>query len=347
MNLRKGFYHSTKIIVSLTLIWALVFATSVFAKQEQREEVDYLALGNSLAAGVTPYNELGKGYTDFLAERIERIGYLAHWDKRYAVPGYTTTNVLDDIKNDVKKDTDSSKDEKGIRENIRDAEIITLDAGANDLLKQIKILPDGTVNADPAVVQQVLTQIGSNLTFISREIHELNDDVSLYIMGYYNPYSYLPEEQQKQLKPILDLLNKTIQKVAKNEKATFVPTADAIAEDFEKYLPNPLNIHLSEEGYEVVADLFWNYVIKEFKAEKLLISKKSVTLKEGAKTQLKLTAVYKNGARENVTAFAKWTTTKSKVARVKAGLIEAKDKGEATIKALFDGELIKIPVTVK
>lgn len=55
---------------------------------------------------------------------------------------------------------------------------------------------------------------------------------------------------QQQLLPFLDLLNKTIQKVAKKEKATYVTTADAIAENYQGYLPNPRNIHLSEEGYE-------------------------------------------------------------------------------------------------
>ena len=44
----------------------------------------------------------------------------------------------------------------------------------------------------------------------------------------------------------------------------WVETADVVAEDFATHLPNPQNIHLSPEGYQVVAEQFWNKVQAEY-----------------------------------------------------------------------------------
>ena len=49
------------------------------------QPIDYLALGDSLAAGVTPNNELGKGYSDFLAESMHTIGALKSYNKGFSL----------------------------------------------------------------------------------------------------------------------------------------------------------------------------------------------------------------------------------------------------------------------
>jgi tellurite resistance protein TehA-like permease len=56
--------------------------------------IDYLAIGDSLAAGVTSNNELGKGYADFLAGSMMEIGTLKTYNKGFSYPGYKTTDVL-------------------------------------------------------------------------------------------------------------------------------------------------------------------------------------------------------------------------------------------------------------
>ncbi len=68
------------------------------------QPIDYLALGDSLAAGVTPNNELGNGYADFLAESMMEIGALKTYNKGFSYPGYKTTDVLNDIKLNVTKE---------------------------------------------------------------------------------------------------------------------------------------------------------------------------------------------------------------------------------------------------
>lgn len=79
-------------------------------------------------------------------------------------------------------------------------------------------------------------------------------------MGYYNPYPYIKDPQQKaQIDQLVAALNGQIQAQAVQHGDTFVPTVQVInVADFQKYLPNPQNIHLSLLGYQVVAGEFWN-----------------------------------------------------------------------------------------
>jgi lysophospholipase L1-like esterase len=243
------------LFISFSLILTLFFPNQTNAAIVTKQST-YLALGDSLAAGQTPYFKMGKGYTDMLAEDLKKIGFLDSFSKQYAFSGYTSQKVIEDIQNDVKK---GSGDTIGIRGNLAKADIITLDAGANDLLRKMKRTDEGLF-IDPTVLAEVLTQVNANIENILEEINTLNPQAKVYVMGYYNAYPYLPVEQQEQFLPILDMLNETIQAAAATGQATYVPTKDAIAINPKTNLPNPSDIHPGLKGYEVIADEFWKVV---------------------------------------------------------------------------------------
>ena len=114
-----------------TIIITLVFLFSItgVAFAQSGEKIDYVALGDSLAAGYTPNKTIDKGYTDFIAEKLNEEEVLGDY-QNFGVPGYTTDNVLASIDptNPVNADRILA---------ISKAEIITLDVGANDLLNLI------------------------------------------------------------------------------------------------------------------------------------------------------------------------------------------------------------------
>jgi lysophospholipase L1-like esterase len=263
---RKGdelmFYtKKNSVFVSLLLSFALLFSlllsnvTTVHAETETKP-VTYLALGDSLAAGQTPYFKIGKGYADLLAEDLKEIGFLTSFSKQYAFSLYTSQRVLEDIVNDVRKGKD---DTIGIRANIAKADMITLDAGANDLLQKMKRTDDG-LYINPVDLSLVITQVESNIKAILEEIKTLNPDAQVYVMGYYNAYPYLPADQQEQFLPILNELNDTIKEAAISEGGVYVPTKDAMAVNVKVNLPNPSDIHPSVKGYERIAGEYWRVV---------------------------------------------------------------------------------------
>jgi len=229
------------------------------------QPIDYLALGDSLAAGVSPNNELGKGYADYLSMAMLEIGALKTYNKGFSYPGYKTTDVLNDIKLNVTKDIYGIGFEEKtakLQQSIKDAEVITISVGANDVLPLFKHDPTtGKAIIDQKMALTTLQQVGTNYKSIMAQINEINPDAQVYVMGYYNPFPYLSEDLQPLLKQLLDMLNKAITTGLVGTQAIFVPTGDLIASEYKTYLPNPENIHLSEAGYKKVTEQFWTNML--------------------------------------------------------------------------------------
>ncbi|MCA0150457.1 cell wall-binding repeat-containing protein [Rossellomorea vietnamensis] len=245
--MKKILKRSLKVLTGAVTVALMVAPTTTLAEvKEEQTYVDYLALGDSLAAGVLYDNSLGKGYPDLLAEEFKEDGFQVDFNKSFAVPGYTSKQVLADIQDPA----------KGLHKEIMEADTITLDAGANDLLQLIE-QKDGKISIDPVKVQAALKEVGVNIATSLGIIRQLNPDVQVYVMGYYNAFPYLSQETQAQLKPALDGLNQAIQAASVQGGGEFIPVEEAMADNFQVKLPNPQNVHPSEVGYEAMAGEFW------------------------------------------------------------------------------------------
>lgn len=256
----------------LLLVFALLLQMAVLPIQTKAAgagkataSVNYLALGDSLAFGIDPNGKPGKGYADFLAEKLAAGEALQTSNKGFSYPGYTSGNVLEDLKNDVTKPilgTGFTDKEASIRQAVKDADLITLTAGANDVLPFFKIdKTTGAADVDLAKVQAAITQAGGNIQQTLKQIYELNPDAQVYVMGYYNPFPYADAKLQPQLTQLLKGLNGALQAGMTGTPAIFVKTDEIIAADFKNNLPNPENIHLSQAGYQVVADAFYQSIL--------------------------------------------------------------------------------------
>jgi len=209
-------------------------------------QVDYVALGDSLAAGMTPDgqdrhdvngNDLDLGYPDYIARDFAKSYQLLKF-VNFGVSGYKTDDVIDQLgKADVQNE-------------IIKATHLTIDIGANDVLPVVN---------EPAKAPETINTVAIKLNSILSTISKLNPNVKVYVMGYYNPFPYVTDSQQKaQLNQLLQAFNGVIEQTAKANGDTFVPTAQVInTTDFQKFLPNPQNIHLSLAGYQAVAEEFW------------------------------------------------------------------------------------------
>lgn len=148
-----------------------------------------------------------------------------------------------------------------LHQSIKDANLITLSVGANDVLEYFKIDPaTGLPKIDSLSLTTAIQQVGVNYNSILKAVYDMNPNVQVYVMGYYNPFPHLSGELQPQLGQLLVGLNNSIQVGMTGTSAVFVPIGDAIATDFSAHLPNPQNIHLSEAGYKVVAAQFYNNI---------------------------------------------------------------------------------------
>ncbi|MFD1928498.1 S-layer homology domain-containing protein [Sporosarcina siberiensis] len=231
-------------------------------------QVDYLALGDSLAYGINSDNTPGKSYADFLAESLKSENALLSFNKGFSFPGYTVAEVLTDIQdNAVKPVMGEGYEELNVElhASIESAEIITITAGANDVLKHLNINTETqALEIDEANLKASIVQVGKDYYSILTEIRKINPTAQVYVMGYYNSFPYLADKVQPQINQLLIGLNGSINQGSADANTFFIPTADAIAADFKVNLPNPQNIHLSEAGYKVIGELFIQSVLKNY-----------------------------------------------------------------------------------
>jgi hypothetical protein len=138
-------------------------------------------------------------------------------------------------------------------------------AGANDLLREVNIdKTKGTVAVDPQKALAAANQVKTNLTKMIVKMKELNPTAKVYISGYYNAFPYLAADQQALLAQVLTAFNGVIQQTALENGAVFVSLQGIFDADVKTYLPNPLDIHPSLEGYQLIANQF----LKAFAASK-------------------------------------------------------------------------------
>ncbi|MGG2067405.1 L,D-transpeptidase family protein [Bacillus sp. S14(2024)] len=205
-------------------------------------KVEYLALGDSLAAGQTPYGKMDAGYPNFIKERFQKSYHVVDFNN-FGTAGYTSVQLKNDVLYNEK-----------VQKEIKEASHITIDIGLNDLAPVIQ------TNSNQA--QEAIQNVSANLETILSTIDNLNNHVHVYVMGYYNPFPYQSQEQQATLLPLLHDLNTQMELQANSHGDTFVPTEKAIEANYAEYIPNQSDAHLSLAGYNVVAGEFWKAVSK-------------------------------------------------------------------------------------
>ncbi|MGE5702281.1 MAG: Ig-like domain-containing protein, partial [Clostridia bacterium] len=83
------------------------------------------------------------------------------------------------------------------------------------------------------------------------------------------------------------------------------------------------------------------------KIRRLTASKSSVSLKEGNRQKITLTAIFTDNTKSTVTEKAEWQSDDEEIAKVEAGVIKAVAPGTTTVTATYRGKVYKIKVNVK
>lgn len=243
MKPAKTLFQSLFLLLAMLLVLSPAYA---LAGSGDTQTFHYVALGDSLAAGFVHESGIGDGYPTYIKEGLQEQGYDVTLTNK-GVGGYTTEDVLNQLENEQ------------IRQVLRDADLITLDIGANDVLREVGTSFDPT---DPDVINKAIKAIftvDENLDRILDEIRHLNPEAPVFVMGYYNALPYL--DGQQSIEVMMDSLNSKIKGQADAHGAAFVPTFDAFVGHYEKYLPTPNDIHPTAAGYRVIANRFLDQII--------------------------------------------------------------------------------------
>lgn len=227
------------IIGAAILIMALG-VSSAFAQTE-----NYLSIGDSLAAGQTPYQQIDTGYSDLIAMKLGTTGQLQFYTKELAFPGYTTADVLKRVQSEEASDL------------LANATLITVSAGANDLLRLVQVNPTaGTLAFTQLQTDYALNIARKNMAEILEELKVRAPKAKVYVMGYYFAYPNVHATQKDGTNTQLVKLNKILQQQAEHAGAVYVDVYDSFGINATNFLPNISDVHLNFEGYRQMANAF-------------------------------------------------------------------------------------------
>ena len=227
------------------LILLLAISMVTTAAAEVRSPAVYIALGDSLAAGQTPESQIDTGYADLIAQELGRNQPVAAFSKDLAFPGFTTADVLERVK------------EEETQELLASANIITLSAGANDLLRLVQANPaDGSLQFQRIQSDFALNKARQNISEILKELDGAAPGADIYVIGYYFAYPHARESQKEGIAGQLQILNEILKNEAQKVGAVFVAVDVAFGEDATSKVPNPDDVHPNIEGYQAMANEF-------------------------------------------------------------------------------------------
>ncbi|WP_313893688.1 SGNH/GDSL hydrolase family protein [Psychrobacillus sp.] len=223
----------------------VVISTSMTA--QAKEPIVYIALGDSLAAGQTPNRAIDAGYSDLIAQELTRSNQLAFYSKALAFPGYTTADVLKTVRTPEAKEL------------LKNATVVTISAGANDLLRLVQVNPSsGSVAYQQIHADFALNNVRKNIEDIIQEVQTVAPKAKVYVMGYYFAYPHVRESQKHGIHKELNMLHAILKKQAEANGATYVSVEESFGLNAKDLLPNSVDVHPTMEGYRLFANAFFN-----------------------------------------------------------------------------------------
>lgn len=236
------------LISSVILVVFLIYLTTIDRK------VYYLALGDSIAVGLNSYNIVDYGYTDYIKDYLEDKNILERYVNQYAKSGYRITDVYRDIE-DNKKVNLGNKDIT-LKNALIKADLVTLSIGANDFLANFDFGNFvGQMNTNQTY--EYIDEISSDLDKLLKTIRSYCKE-DIILIGYYNPLPRLTNGYEDLMDSIFSYSDEKYETVCDKYDITYISVYDLFKGNTD-FLPNPLNIHPSKEGYEAISEL----VIKE------------------------------------------------------------------------------------
>ena len=218
--------------------WLLPSAEPVMTKPStsaKKKVVTYVAIGDSLTKGVGDSTNQG-GFVPLLAQSLTNETDLEFKAINYGVSGNTSGQILSRM-----------QEKKEIRKDLKQAQLLTITVGGNDLRKAIL---EDTSNLDLDRFEKASKTYEKNLKQIIELARKDNPDLPVYVVGIYNPL-YLNFPDLTELQTLVDQWNqRTEVTLSAYQGVYFVPINDLLY----KGIDGKSGVTESELGKETVTN---------------------------------------------------------------------------------------------
>jgi lysophospholipase L1-like esterase len=214
-----------------------------------KQDIKIVSIGDSLTQGVGDETDSG-GYVGILNHTFEDNDLnitIENFGKR----GNRTDQLLKRL------------DNKDISSSIKQADVVLITIGANDIMKIVK---NNFTDLKLETFQQERQGYEQRLRTILNKINEINPDTKIYLIGFYNPFEgYFGDI--KELDMIMNNWNDAGQFVTGEfENVDYIPIAD-LFKDTKLQLLAEDYFHPNTSGYKLMAKRILDYV-EEFSMAK-------------------------------------------------------------------------------
>ncbi len=205
-----------------------------------------VAIGDSLTEGIGDETENG-GYVGILNNKVNSGKKIAQFEN-YGKLGNKTNQLLARL-----------DEEEDVKESIIKADIILITIGANDVMQVFKE-NFTSLTLDKFAEEQI--DYENRLRQIFTRMIELNHDVTIYLIGFYNPFQrYFGNIEE--LNIIADNWNDSGELITNQfQNVHYIPVSDLFEDIDEEYLADDY-FHLNYFGYQLMADRILHYLTEE------------------------------------------------------------------------------------
>lgn len=204
-------------------------------EEQNQEAVQVIALGDSLTRGTGDVS--GKGYVGLVTDRLkENVAPQEIIVSNLGIKGLTSEKLLEQL------------EQHTITRQLREADIILMTIGGNDLFQQGETL----FHLNLAEIEQLKEEYLANLQQIFTKIRNINPETTIFILGLYNPFIEL-EDSETTNAVVRGWNHATETLTGQFEKIVFVPTFDLFQLSVQDYLYSD-HFHPNQAGYKLIAE---------------------------------------------------------------------------------------------
>lgn len=242
-----------KLLISI-LVFLSIFVIYILNNDKK---MNYVALGDSLAAGQNPYGQIGYGYTDYIANYLSRNQLLKTYTKGFAESGDKINDLLEDIKTNKTIQVDDKI--INLKSTLRESDLVTISIGANDFIANFNLTSLLTDLKEVNFIQKV-DEIEEPLDEVLKEVRKYAKK-EVVVLGYYNPLPRMTTSFQEEIDELFQYADDMYQDICDKYHMQYLSMYQSF-KNHNDYLPNPLDIHPNTKGYEVMSNQVIDYLEK-------------------------------------------------------------------------------------
>lgn len=204
----------------------------------QGNNYDVAAIGDSLAKGTG--DDTGAGFAKRTVELLEHEGIESKLINNLGINGLTTAKLIPLL------------DEEGVQYSLKQAGVIILSIGGNDLFDGNSLLSGGDLPTE-AEVEAALKSTGDNLNKVVDKLHQINPDARLVYVSLYNPFTEIEGMKDIGNRAVSSWNMIAMKVMDAYEGSLIVPTYDLFMNNSSRYLSSD-HFHPNGDSYQLIAD---------------------------------------------------------------------------------------------